>query len=276
MNLRLLALGGAVVCAVALPLAMASAGSVGDGGGPAVRLPAVTDRGAVTDSRTGTESRTDSDGRTGTGGGTDGGRSTDGAPSTDGGRGTDADGDHRADGDVRDADGDRGIVAEDRTGAEGGRRTEADSRADAKAVPAGPSRSPLLLGPGLATAARCGPELSSPDGVEAQTCVLVQGEDTWARTYYRNATGRFLDAVLSFMEPQGRTVRMRCAVGADDEPGTCETPRERLRGRPTEYTAVAEFAAAGGAGPLLLRSGSNSSSDASSHSFGNMAGRTGS
>lgn len=35
--------------------------------------------------------------------------------------------------------------------------------------------SPLLLGLGLATAARCGPELTSPDGIEAQTCVLSQG-----------------------------------------------------------------------------------------------------
>src|SRR5947207_123844 len=45
------------------------------------------------------------------------------------------------------------------------------------------------LGLGLATAARCGPQLSSADGIEAQTCVLTQGRQTWARTYYRNATG---------------------------------------------------------------------------------------
>src|SRR4051794_9090080 len=48
--------------------------------------------------------------------------------------------------------------------------------------PPAPSRSPFRLGLGLATAARCGPELTSPDGIEAQTCVLNQGEDTWART----------------------------------------------------------------------------------------------
>lgn len=68
----------------------------------------------------------------------------------------------------------------------------APERDDAKmppGVPAAPAGTPRLLGLGLATAARCGPELSSPDGIEAQTCVLTQGEDTWARTYYRNTTG---------------------------------------------------------------------------------------
>nr|WP_307176216.1 hypothetical protein [Streptomyces africanus] len=114
------------------------------------------------------------------------------------------------------------------------------------------------LGPGLSTAARCGPELSSPDGVEAQTCVVTQAAHTWARTYYRNATGEALDAVLSVMGPGARTVRITCAVGAEDEPGTCETPREPARGNMAAYTAVAEFARRAGQGPLLLRSGSNS------------------
>ncbi len=127
--------------------------------------------------------------------------------------------------------------------------------------------SPAQLGLGLATAARCGPEVTSPDGIEAQTCVLAQGEETWARTYYRNATGHELTSVLSLMGPRGRTVQLRCAVGAEDEPGVCETPRERTAGGPEAYTAVAEFAAAArdgavardaGGGPLLLRSGSNS------------------
>jgi hypothetical protein len=116
---------------------------------------------------------------------------------------------------------------------------------------------PLLLGLGLATAARCGPEVSSPEGVEAQTCVLTQGPDTWARTYYRNATGEHLVAALTLMGPGDRTVRTRCSLGGDDEPGTCETPREHTRDA-AAYTAVAEFARAGGVGPLLLRSGSNS------------------
>ncbi|MDT9701683.1 hypothetical protein [Streptomyces sp. P17] len=171
MNLRLLALGGVAVCAVALPLAVASAGQVGE------------------------ESRTT-------------------APAS----------------------------------------VRPSAPADEKA----PSPSPLRLGLGLATAARCGPELTSPDGIEAQTCVLTQGEETWARTYYRNTTGRALGSVLSAMGPGGRTVQMRCAVSAEDEPGSCETPHERTQGELAGYTAVAEFAARAGEGPLLLRSGSNS------------------
>ncbi|MFI1164819.1 hypothetical protein ACH4UM_14665 [Streptomyces sp. NPDC020801] len=131
-------------------------------------------------------------------------------------------------------------------------------RGDDKVPSAAPSRSPLLLGLGLATAARCGPEVTSPDGVEAQTCVLTQGAQTWARTYYRNATGEPLDAALTLMGPGDRTVQMRCALDGDDEPETCETPREHIRGAPAAYTAVAEFAGHGGSGPLLLRSGSNS------------------
>ncbi|MGW4744254.1 hypothetical protein ACWEPR_05555 [Streptomyces sp. NPDC004290] len=105
----------------------------------------------------------------------------------------------------------------------------------------------------------CGPELASPEGAEAQTCVLGEGPDIWARTYYRNATGRQLDAFLTLMGPAGRTVQVDCPVPAQDEPGTCETPRERAGGEVTAYTAVAEFAGSGegGATPLLLRAGSN-------------------
>ncbi|MFJ8663206.1 hypothetical protein [Streptomyces sp. NPDC093795] len=105
----------------------------------------------------------------------------------------------------------------------------------------------------------CGPELASPDGVEAQTCVLAEGPDTWARTYYRNATGQELDAFLTLMAPGGRTVQVHCRVPAQDEPGTCETPRERGQGGATGYTAVAEFAGTGegDSTPLLLRAGSN-------------------
>jgi hypothetical protein len=93
---------------------------------------------------------------------------------------------------------------------------------------------------------------------------MTQGEDTWARTYYRNATGDDLDAVLSLMGPADRTVQMHCAVEAEDEPALCETPRERTRGDLDAYTAVAEFAGRGGSGPLLLRSGSNSSAPTAS------------
>ncbi|MFE0414299.1 hypothetical protein [Streptomyces tendae] len=124
-----------------------------------------------------------------------------------------------------------------------------------------PARSPLPPGPALA--ARCGPELTSPAGVEAQTCVLNRGSETWARTYYRNATGGPLESVLSLMGPDGRSVRTSCAVSVEDAPGTCETPPEdtgdAARGGLAGYTAVAEFARRAGYGPLLLRAGSGGS-----------------
>ncbi|NEB92242.1 hypothetical protein [Streptomyces bauhiniae] len=111
--------------------------------------------------------------------------------------------------------------------------------------------------PDRITRSRCGPELASPDGLEAQTCVLTRGGDTWARVYYRNTTGDALDAYLSLLGPDGRAVRTTCATGADDAPATCETPRERTRGAGVLYTAVSEFAH-GAESPLLLRSASNS------------------
>ncbi|MER5184406.1 hypothetical protein ABT009_39845 [Streptomyces sp. NPDC002896] len=114
-----------------------------------------------------------------------------------------------------------------------------------------------------AAAARCGPELSSPEGIEAQTRVLTQGRHTWARTYYRNVNGREASSVLSLMVPDGQTVQMHCTVTVGDEPGACETPRGRTTGDAAAYAAVAEFAATSAAsgspeaGPLLLRSGSD-------------------
>ena len=125
----------------------------------------------------------------------------------------------------------------------------ASARSAVPAAPAAPER-----------ITKCGPELASPEGIEAQTCVLAEGPDTWARTYYRNATGQELDAFLTLLAPGGRTVQVRCPVAAQDEPGTCETPRERGKGKATAYTAVAEFAGTGegSSTPLLLRSGSNS------------------
>ncbi|WP_437017925.1 hypothetical protein [Streptomyces sp. enrichment culture] len=146
------------------------------------------------------------------------------------------------------------------------RESSAPSGADGKAPGTGPSRTPRL-GLGAATAVRCGPELTSSGGVEAQTCLLVQPERTWARTSYRNATGGPLHLAVSLRGPGGRTVRMHCAVGEEDEPGTCETPRERLRGEPGAYSAVAEFTAPDdgtATGRLLLRTGSNSPAEAGS------------
>ncbi|MFD9280900.1 hypothetical protein ACFWD7_26955 [Streptomyces mirabilis] len=141
----------------------------------------------------------------------------------------------------------------------------------ASATPPASAPVPRLLGLGRATAARCGPELSSPDGIEAQTCVMTQGEDTWARTYYRNATGDELRSTLSLMGPGGRTVEMNCVVGAEDDPGVCETPRGRTAGGVGAYTAVAEFARSAGSGPMLLRSGSEAESASGSALGSNSA-----
>ncbi|MFC5801275.1 hypothetical protein [Streptomyces formicae] len=144
------------------------------------------------------------------------------------------------------------VLGNDKTAGRRGILAETDAAPAAAAVPARDR-----------TSERCGPELTSPDGVEAQTCVLAEGPDTWARTYYRNATGGELSSVLSLMGPGGRTVQTHCVVEAGDEPAACETPREKARGEVGEYAAVAEFAGSGdledpGEGPLLLRSGSNS------------------
>nr|WP_199807741.1 hypothetical protein [Streptomyces sp. NRRL WC-3795] len=164
---------------------------------------------------------------------------------------------------------------EDRAaGAAGAGRRGTDADAGPASAGAEPHRSPLPAGP--ATAVRCGPELTSPEGVEAQTCVLTQGTRTgtrtWARTYYRNATGDPLEAVLSLLAPDGGSVRMRCAVGAEDAPGTCETPRKPVRGRPAAYAAVAEFAGRAGYGPLLLRTGSNGGGGAADGGAGTRTG----
>ncbi|GAA0499913.1 hypothetical protein GCM10009544_67280 [Streptomyces stramineus] len=150
----------------------------------------------------------------------------------------------------------------------------------AVALPDEPGASPSparAADPGPRRSVRCGPELTSPEGVEAQTCVLEQGTDTWARTYYRNATGGPVTAVLTLMGPDGRTVEVHCRTDASDEPGGCETPRERTTRAPEHgreraqgrapvgeggqeaYTAVAEIASP--EGDLLLRSGSNSPGD---------------
>ncbi|WP_030666091.1 hypothetical protein [Streptomyces cellulosae] len=231
MNLRLLALAGVAACVVALPLAVASAGQVGDEGRPPAGTSVRAD--ALDSVRTSADA---------------GGRGSVGTSPEAGGR------------------------ASVRTSAHPDERDSGrpSARADAKAPPAASSlprarttsdegtSTPFLLGLGLATAARCGPELTSPDGIEAQTCVLTQGEESWARTYYRNTTGDALDADLSLLGPGGRAVQIRCPVAAEDEPGTCETPRERTLGDLNGYSAVTEFAARGGDGPLLLRSGSNS------------------
>ncbi|MGW6400166.1 hypothetical protein [Streptomyces sp. NPDC055134] len=160
-------------------------------------------------------------------------------------------------GELPTGDADSADKVDDKPGASESDTAATDTAGKARRSHGRPPGTSLLAGLGIATTARCGPELASPGGIEAQTCVLTQGRDTWARTYYRNATGGSLSSVLTLMAPGGRTVQMHCAVSAQDEPGTCDTPRERTSGEASAYSAVAEFAGAGDAGPLLLRSGSN-------------------
>ncbi|MET8749780.1 hypothetical protein ABZW32_06805 [Streptomyces sp. NPDC004667] len=131
------------------------------------------------------------------------------------------------------------------------RTPDAAARAADRAASPGPAEQPR-------TDSHCGPELTAPQGLEAQTCVLEGDGQTWGRSYYRNTSGRALDAVLTVMGPAGRTVQIRCAVGPGDEPGLCETPRGESVGAPDGYSAVAEFAVPDDEGRLLLRSGSNS------------------
>ncbi|MFB7334910.1 hypothetical protein ACFC00_25145 [Streptomyces adustus] len=252
MNVRLLALAGVVAGAVVLPLAMASAGQTELTG---------AERSVVRSSTDGEAAGAAASGGSGSGGsGSSGAAGFPGVPGAFG-----------VPGSMNSTD----STGSTDSGGPGGPGGPADSGSagsseDEKAPSPDPGRSPLLLGLGLATAARCGPELTSPDGIEAQTCVMTQGEDTWARTYYRNATGDDLDAALSLMGPGGRTVQVDCAVGADDEPGICETPREPTRDVSDAYTAVVEFAGSSGRGPLLLRAGSSVEG-----SVGNTAGSAG-
>lgn len=115
-------------------------------------------------------------------------------------------------------------------------------------------------GSALWTVARCGPEPTSPEGVEGWTCVMADGHATWARSYYRNTTGDELRSVPTLMGPGGRTVETHCTVGSQDEPGDCETRHRPSYGGPEEYVAVAGYADGGGAAdeaPPLLRSGSD-------------------
>ncbi|MET8128975.1 hypothetical protein ABZV67_09970 [Streptomyces sp. NPDC005065] len=115
----------------------------------------------------------------------------------------------------------------------------------------------------LRTVARCGPELTSPEGIDGQTCAMTDGRATWARSYCRNTTGDELRSVLTLMGPGGRIVETHCTVESQDEPGGCGTPHRSSCGGPDEYVAVAEYPGGGvpdgtaEEAPLLLRSGSN-------------------
>ncbi|QPP07583.1 hypothetical protein G4Z16_15615 [Streptomyces bathyalis] len=103
----------------------------------------------------------------------------------------------------------------------------------------------------------CGPELSTPEGLSAQTCVMSEGGRKWARTYYRNATGLPLRAALTLTRPDGSALSADCAMPAGGRSDVCETPRERIRAGGRPYAAIAEAGSAGG-DRMLLRSASNS------------------
>ncbi|MFJ4336658.1 hypothetical protein [Streptomyces sp. NPDC088915] len=229
-NLRVVALGAAVTVAVLLPL-VATAGPVGPLGpaGPQGSARAVGEAVRPADARNEGDEKPGNDGETGRNG----------------------------------KSGNDGEAREPWKGLGGGSRTAESTVPETPDGPSARSAPSVPPAPDAPVASeritRCGPELASPGGVEAQTCVLNEGSDVWARTYYRNTTGQELDAFLTLMAPGGRTVHVRCAVPAQDEPGTCEVPRERGAGAVTAYAAVAEFAGAGegGSTPLLLRAGSN-------------------
>ncbi|WP_043265299.1 hypothetical protein [Streptomyces sp. CT34] len=136
-----------------------------------------------------------------------------------------------------------------------------DKAARRAGVPRSPADPLAELGLPLLSGARtthCGPELTAPQGLTAQTCVLAENGRTWGRTYYRNTTGEPLRTVLTLLRPDGRTVQVNCEVPAGDEPGVCETPSgATVRKTGILYGAVAEISDAAGE-RLLLRSGGNS------------------
>ncbi len=251
----MVALVGGIACAVVLPFAVATAGSERD------RAETAADSGRGRDGISSVSSPAEP------GGGRDDGKASGprelptGGGTASSGAGRAADGTYASTGGT--GPGDSGNLGDSRYSKDSsgfGDPTDFGDLGDfgdgSKGRASASGRSVPTLGEGLATAVRCGPELTSPEGIEAQTCVLAQGTEIWARTYYRNVTGGPLDAVLSLLGTGGRTVQTRCAVSAEDEPGSCETPRERIRGAAASYTAVAEFANRAGYGPLLLRTGS--------------------
>ena len=104
--------------------------------------------------------------------------------------------------------------------------------------------------------ASCGPELSTPEGLSAQTCVMSEDGRKWARTYYRNATGSPLRAALTLTRPDGSALSADCAMSAGGRSDVCETPRERIRAGGRPYAAIAEAGSADG-DRMFLRSASN-------------------
>ncbi|OEV02235.1 hypothetical protein AN217_03045 [Streptomyces qinglanensis] len=138
----------------------------------------------------------------------------------------------------------------------------AQPRQTGNGAPGTHSSAPLSPEPGD-PATSCGLEIVSPHGVAARVCVLTEGGDTWARTYYRNPTGSRLPALLTLHGPDGRTARVRCVLRGGHEGGVCETPRggtsetsdDRAPLAAHAYSAVAEVSSVNG--ERLLRAGSH-------------------
>lgn len=84
----------------------------------------------------------------------------------------------------------------------------------------------------------------TPEGVEAQACVLTRDSEAWARICYGNATGKRLRSALTLIGPGGHTVTLYREPAAHGRPGICETPRVLSSGAPLAAPAVAEFVGA--------------------------------
>jgi hypothetical protein len=142
------------------------------------------------------------------------------------------------------------------SGAEGGERSGSETGA------AGGTRGgPAGDVPGARSASYCGAGLAAVrGGLHAQPCVLSDGEDAWARAYYRNGTGSQLRGALTLTRPDGTSLRADCALPSRSGEGMCETPRERVREAPggaRRYSATVDIGTPDGE-RLLLRSVSNS------------------
>ncbi|MCQ4042978.1 hypothetical protein ACFOSC_13930 [Streptantibioticus rubrisoli] len=139
-----------------------------------------------------------------------------------------------------------------------------ESGLDLPSIPGvGTSSARPNIGGQSSASANCGPQLTSRNAVEAQTCVLTDGHDTWGRTYYRNMTGGPLAAVLTLLRPDQRTVVVHCPVAAAADPRVCETPHDPTVTAGQDalpYQAVAEFAAPEG-DRVLLHAGSDDGRD---------------
>ncbi|GAA1911388.1 hypothetical protein [Streptantibioticus ferralitis] len=236
-NLRMIALASVAALAVALPLAAATAGPAGQG-----RKAPATPPGLVGNAS----------------------RESAGAPE---GAASDA----AKTGNAAGKSADNGLKESPSGAAKNAGGLLGDSGLDLPPIPGAPGTAGSIgvsgaqsnTGGQSSASANCGPQLTSPHGVEAQTCVLTDGHNTWGRTYYRNTTGSPLTAVLTLMRPDQRTVVVHCAVAASAEPRVCETPHDpTVAPNPSAppYQAVAEFASADG-DRVLLHAGSDGGGD---------------